>query len=148
MIIKRHDILKNKHLYDAVCVTTNSVVKRNGELVMGGGVAKYFAQNYPSLPYKLGQKVKVYGNQPYLLKIKGDTIVSFPTKNHYQDPSDLELIKASAIKLAQLATKFRWTKVALPAPGVGLGKLKWNDVKETISPILDNRFIILFKENK
>lgn len=148
MIIKKEDILKNKDYYDAICVTTNSVVKQNGELVMGGGVAKYFAQNYPTLPYQLGQKVKVYGNQPYLIKIKGDTIVSFPTKNHYQDPSDLDLIKTSATKLAQLATKFRWTKVAIPAPGVGLGKLKWKDVNEAISPILDNRFIILFKENK
>jgi len=121
------------------------VVKKNGQLVMGGGVAKYFAENYPSLPYKLGQKVRVYGNQPYLIKIKGDIIVSFPTKNNYKDPSDIELIKKSAIKLENLTTKFRWTKVGIPAPGVGLGKLKWKDVYQVLSPILDDRFVILFK---
>ena len=145
MKIQKHDILINKHLYDAVCVTTNNVVKRNGQLVMGGGVAKYFAQQYPRLPYLLGQKVKIYGNQPFIVKIKGDTIVSFPTKNNYKDPSSIELIKNSAIKLEALATKFRWTAVAIPAPGVGLGKLKWKDVQSTLEPILDNRFTILFK---
>ena len=145
MKIKKHDIIKNKHLYDAICVTTNSVVKRNGHLVMGGGVAKLFATNYPELPYKLGQKVKTYGNIPYLIKIKGDTIVSFPTKNNYKHPSDLDLIKNSAIKLEQLATKFRWTNVAIPAPGIGLGKLKWKDVEPVLSSILDDRFTILFK---
>lgn len=145
MKMKKHDILKNKKLYDALCVTTNSIVKRNGELVMGGGVAKYFAIHYPTLPYQLGQKVKVYGNQPYLIKIKGDTIVSFPTKNNYKDPSSLELIKESAKKLERLTTKFRWTSVAIPAPGIGLGKLKWTEVQKVLSPILDNRFTILFK---
>jgi len=144
MKIKNQDIISNKNFYDAICVTTNSVVKRNGELVMGGGVAKQFALNYPTLPYKLGQKVKTYGNIPYLIKIKGDTIVSFPTKNNYQDPSDLDLIKTSAIKLASLATKFRWTNVALPAPGIGLGKLKWKEVQPILESILDDRFTILF----
>ena len=144
MIIKNQDIISNKHLYDAICVTTNSVIKRNGELVMGGGVAKQFALKYPKLPYALGQKIKTYGNQPYLIRINGDTIVSFPTKDNYKDPSSIELIETSAKKLAILATKFRWTAVAIPAPGVGLGRLKWNDVKTALEPILDNRFTILF----
>lgn len=144
-IINTHDIIKHKDLYDAICVTTNNVVKRNGQLVMGGGVAKYFAQQYPKLPYLLGQKVKTYGNQPFIIKMKGDTIVSFPTKNHYKDPSLLELIENSAKKLEKLTTKFRWTRVAIPAPGVGLGRLKWSDVQEILEPILDDRFVILFK---
>ena len=145
MKTKKQDIFKNKHLYDAICVTTNSVVKKDGTLVMGAGVAKCFANNYPTLPYKLGQKVKVYGNQPYIVKIKGDTIISFPTKHNYLEPSDLELIKKSAIKIENLATKFRWVNVAIPAPGIGLGKLNWKEVKKALDPILDNRFTILFK---
>lgn len=146
MKIKKHDIISNRHYYDAICCTTNGIVKNNGELVMGGGVAKVFALNWPKLPRIAGQKVKVYGNQPFLIKIKGTSIVTFPTKENWREPSSLDLIRSSAIKLEKLTTKFRWVNVALPAPGVGLGKLKWKDVKEVLEPILDNRFTILFKE--
>ena len=36
--------------YDAICCTTNKIVKNNGELVMGAGIAKQFKAKYPDLP--------------------------------------------------------------------------------------------------
>jgi hypothetical protein len=33
--------------YDTSCCTTNCVVKSNGELVMGAGIAKQFTETFP-----------------------------------------------------------------------------------------------------
>ena len=145
MIIVNQDILLDPKKYDAIAVTTNGIVKRNGNLVMGAGIAKQFALKYPRLPYELGRKVKTYGNIPFMIKEKGYAILSFPTKNHYSEKSDLELIEASAKKIKLMADKFYWTKVAIPAPGVGLGGLSWTkQVQPLLDQILDDRFIIHF----
>jgi len=137
---------------DAICVTTNGIVKANGELVMGAGIAKQFAMKWPQLPAIFGKIVAKYGNvlqqtMPGDIK-EAITIIAFPTKNHWRDPSDMALIKQSAIKLREWADEFeeqtdKKPKVVLPRPGCGLGGLKWEDVKRVIEPILDDRFYII-----
>tara|TARA_R100001510_G_C7631738_1_gene190474 strand:- start:350 stop:796 length:447 start_codon:yes stop_codon:yes gene_type:complete len=145
MIIKNEDIFKTKNTYNAICVTTNGIVKKDGRLVMGAGVAFQFAKNFPGLDYELGQKVLTYGNRPFLVFKKNTAIVSFPTKSNWKDKSDKELIKFSAKNLVKIAQSRFWTKIALPAPGVGKGELNWSkDVYPILNPILDNRFHILF----
>ena len=145
MIIVNRNILLDPQKYDAIAVTTNGVVKANGNLVMGAGIAKQFASRYPNLPYQLGRKVKTYGNIPFMIKQKGYALLSFPTKNHYSENSDLELIETSAKKIKTITDKFYWTKVAIPAPGVGLGGLSWNkQVQPLLEKIFDDRFIIHF----
>lgn len=149
MLIVNKDIFASTGEYDAIAVTTNGIVKSNGRLVMGAGIAKQFAIRYPTLPSVLGEKVKHYGNIPFLIKEKGVSILSFPTKNHYSEKSSLELIESSAKKIKNLADKFYWTKVAIPAPGVGLGGLSWKkEVQPLLSPIFDDRFIIHFYKGK
>lgn len=80
-----------------VAVTTNNVIKRNGELVMGAGIAKKAVQCFPRLPRILAEHVKTNGNTPCLVKDYG--ILSFPTKYNWRNPSSIELIAQSA-KLA------------------------------------------------
>ena len=146
MKIRKADIFKEAATHDAICVTTNGIVKRNGALVMGAGVAKQFTLNFPGIEYDLGAKVKVYGNQPFLVYRKKTGILSFPTKDHYKDKSNLTLIKSSAEAIVKLATARKWTSIAIPAPGVGLGGLSWSkDVQPLLESILDNRFTIYFK---
>ena len=48
---------------DAKCITTNGFIKKNGEAVMGAGVAKEAAIKYPELPEKLGYSIGVNGNR-------------------------------------------------------------------------------------
>tara|TARA_R110001606_G_scaffold45770_5_gene118397 strand:- start:1538 stop:1987 length:450 start_codon:yes stop_codon:yes gene_type:complete len=149
MLIVNKDMFTSVKEYDAIAVTTNSVIKTNGELVMGAGIAKIFKNRYPTLPRDLGKKVATYGNMPFLIKIKGMNIISFPTKTHYKDKSEIDLIIESAKKIKNLTDKFYWTKVAIPAPGVGLGGLSWKDqVYPALSKILDDRFIIHFYNGK
>ena len=146
MIIKKQDIFDTASEFDAICVTTNGVITKTQALVMGAGVAKQFKIKYPGIEYELGKKVKTYGNIPFLIYKKNQPIISFPTKHNWKDKSDLKLIEESAKALVKIATSRYWTKVALPAPGVGKGGLSWkNQVQPLLTKILDDRFVILFK---
>lgn len=130
---------------DAICVTTNGVVKSNGELVMGAGIAKQFAVRYPGLALRLGYWVRKSGNHVIadVEDYPGPQVVTFPTKHHWQDPSDLGLIQQSARELKDLCTTMGWTKVVLPRVGTGLGQLPWTQVKAVLDPILDDRFYVI-----
>lgn len=145
MKIKKENILDSKKQYDAICVTTNGVVKANGRLVMGAGVAKAFRDKFPGLDLELGRKVKEYGNIPFVVYRQGTAIVSFPTKHNWKHKSDIGLIINSARSLSKIASARFWTQIAIPAPGCGKGGLDWEtQVKPSIEAILDDRFTIHF----
>src|SRR5688572_2369776 len=141
--------------YDACCCTTNMVVKNSGELVMGAGIAKDFAERFKYLPSMWGKalsdlfKRKV---EPGLLVDYGPvhhypSLVAFPTKYNYKDPSSTTLIQKSAQQLKILANALGWKNVLLTRPGCGLGGLNWeSEVKPMISKILDDRFYVIHKE--
>ena len=132
-----------------VCVTTNGVVKSNGCLVMGAGVAKDFATAYPDLPANLGKKVSTHGNHVYLGAIVDNTcILSFPTKHDYRNKSDLNLIIASAKRLVKWANANNITNpnsIYIPFPGIGHGGLDKQLVANSLVDILDDRFVLCVK---
>lgn len=143
---------------EAVCVTTNGIVKNNGDAVMGAGIALE-ANRYFKLAPKLGKYIKQYGNRAFNLGMYrryscnnpnvpiNFTIFSFPTKHNYKDDSDITLICKSAEQLMEMCTKFNITKCYLTPPGCGCGKLNWeNIVKPWLSQILDDRFVVVFKK--
>lgn len=128
---------------DAICVTTNGMVKRDGTLVMGAGIAKDAAQRFPSISKNLGKLVKTNGNIPHIgYETNGTSIVSFPTKEHWKCSSVIELIRKSCVHLEKMANEKNWSTIALPRPGVGLGQLKWNTVKPILEAYLDERFVV------
>jgi len=160
-IAKNLDILSPKVLQkaDAVCFTSNGIVKAHHRLVMGKGVAKTFRDSFLNLDWSAGCAVEENGNVCQIIRstqrnpesIDGKTfdIVAFPTKNHWRDPSDLDLIITSATQLVKLSDELNWKLVFLPAPGCSNGKLNFEkEVKPAIEKILDNRFVITFYNNK
>lgn len=147
----RIDILSDTVLKDAdaICFTSNGIVKASGELVMGAGVAKQFKEKFGVvIATNAGTLVKRNGNICQWVAIHFAKhpahIVAFPTKYHWKDPSDLELVKKSAKELMALVDKLGWTKVYLPRPGTGLGNLQWSVVKSELEKILDDRVIITY----
>lgn len=129
------------YLADFRCVTTNGVVNSKGELVMGKGVALQAKKLFPHLPKQLGRWVKERGNTPLILLF--ERLISFPTKHHWKDKSDLDLIIASAKIIAKIVTAMGIEVVALPRPGCGNGGLDWeSEVKPAIADILDDRFVV------
>ena len=150
-VIERTGNIFNQSDADAICFTSNGVVKANGELVMGAGIAKAFRDKWPALAKRAGHCVKNAGNRvhwlitaPVGIGNKHISIVSFPTKHDYKHQSDLRLISSSAEQLVSLTNIYKWNKVYLTRPGCGLGGLDWRtQVRPLLTPILDDRFIIL-----
>ncbi len=123
------------------CVTTNGIVKSNGDLVMGAGIALQAKNKHPHVPHWFGQHVLRRGNTPCAVRVAKDRYyVSFPTKHDYRDPSDLDLIIKSAKLIAAHVPKD--AKVSMSRPGCGNGGLSWDIVKPAISSILDDRFTV------
>ena len=129
---------------DARCVTTNSEIKRDGRLVMGAGVAKQAIKRYPDLDARIASLIKVFGNLPFYFADLG--IISFPTKNDWRDPSDIDLIRNSAEHAKWIADAHGLKRIVLTRPGCGCGGLYWPHVREVIAPILDNRFTVITPE--
>jgi len=150
----RADILSDEIIKraDAICFTSNGVLKKDGTLVMGAGVAKIFRDKFSGLDSLAGEIVNKRGSICQIAAIgyeipdnilpRALNIVAFPTKYHWKDPSDALLIEQSAKQLVELADFSGWKAVYLPRPGCANGGLKWAFVKQILEPILDDRFII------
>ena len=154
------DVLKQKDA-NAICFTSNGVVKSDGTLTMGAGNALAFKKKFDWVAKTAGEYVKKNGNvvgalgwdtydNSYLDAIPYDPdyipkrwVLNFPTKNHWKAPSDLALIIRSAKRLVELTNEHGWKKVYLCRPGCGLGQLSWeHKVKPALLNILDDRFFI------
>jgi hypothetical protein len=156
MLEQRIDILNERVLSkaDAICFTSNGIRKRDGELVMGAGVAKVFRDRFIGLSGAAGECVWKNGNicqvvdmDIYIKSFPRPPIpvVAFPTKHHWKDPSDLELIKKSAHELMMLIDSYDWKLVALPRPGCANGGLNWKEqVRPMLESILDDRVVIVY----
>lgn len=156
MIVMNCDMFITCNTGDALCVTTNGIVNKEGKLVMGAGNAKEFRDRFSGIDARLGYYVSKYGNRVFrvgeanLFK-KTVTLFSFPTKNDWKDKSDLGLIAQSCIQLKQLIKKFRIQgNVYIPAPGCSNGGLSWEkDVRPVIEQYLtEDKYIICFYNNK
>ena len=128
------------------CITTNGICNSQGLAIMGAGVAKEAATRHPRLYKLLGRHLQENGNVPgCLLQFDRNEIWSFPTKNHWKDPSSLDLIRKSAQILYRSWVNQNGLRdnieVAIPRPGCGLGGLDWADVKAVLEQELpDNHF--------
>jgi len=148
----RGDFWEVCHSYDALCCTTNLVVKSsNGNLVMGAGIAKQFAQRFPCLPRIWGRRTEEMLERkdvwvtPIVTPIDSDQFaVAIPTKIHWRNKSDISLIKRSIYHLAVIAKALGWKKVLLTRPGCGNGGLNWEtEVKPNIEKFLDDKFDVI-----
>ena len=154
MRIATVNILSNEVLQsaDAICFTSNGIIKANGRLVMGAGNAKAFRDYFLNLDRSAAHEVNTNGNKCQIVRSHEKThngkvvrIIAFPTKHHWKNPSDLELIKKSAIELVALADELEWKSVYLPPPGCGHGGLDFDtEVKPMLEKIFDSRFVITF----
>lgn len=155
---------------DAICITTNGFVKTNGECVMGRGCAKQLAQTYPKVARILGGLIKENGNITQIMnpKHQGTKVIAFPVKPvsekftganvvaHMSSKyrlgdvvagwackASMSIIERSARQLVQLADEHKWQKIVLPRAGCGAGELDWQDVRQVLSSILDDRFYVI-----
>lgn len=136
---------------EAMCITTNGIVKSNGHAVMGAGIAKETNDIF-HISKKLGSYLNQYGNRAFNMGkfsngFRYFTVFTLPTKYHYKDKSDIELIRKSCKELKEMCEKFNISRCFLVPPGCGLGGLNYEvEVRPVISQILDDdRFVVVLK---
>lgn len=126
-----------------VCLTTNGTVKNNGEAVMGRGCALEATKRIPGIAKKLGEKIRVWGNETQWIDDDG-YLLAFPVKHNWWEKADLELIKESAEYLKEIAEdrENEGMNFILPRPGCGNGKRTWEEVKPLLEDLPDNVLVI------
>lgn len=137
---------QNRDVYDAICCTTNTVVKANGELVMGAGIAKDFANEYKWLPKNWGERVSKLEVPMTIVTLmkRRPHLVSLPTKIDWKQPSTVTLVTLSVGELKHITDILGWKKVLLPRPGCRNGGLSWKDqIKPMLESLLDDRFVVI-----
>ncbi|MDC4251911.1 macro domain-containing protein [Clostridium perfringens] len=111
--------------------------------VMGAGVALVFKKKYPDmfLDYSNACKRKeVQPGKPHVWEysdlLSNFTIINFPTKVHWRNPSEYWYIEEGLIWLRSFLLKREKSIVTLPALGCGHGGLEWQKVKLMIEKYL------------
>ncbi len=118
-------------------LTTNGNVKKNGEAVMGKGIALEADRFFPDLKHRLAREIKTNGNK--VVFFHDIRITCLPTKNNWWEKSDIGLIESGVKYLSKQCI----SKTYLPYPGCGNGGLNRKDVKPILEKYLDDRFVIV-----
>lgn len=123
-------------LFESPCSTLVNAVNCHG--VMGAGIALEFKRRYPAMfaDYRgRCRRNEVRLGRPYLWRPDADadrSVLNFPTKDHWRDSSDLQVIVEG---LAWLRSHYRqWgiASLAVPALGCGHGGLRWREVRPVL----------------
>ncbi len=124
--------------------------------VMGAGVALLFKNRFPKMfiDYSIAcAKKEIKPGKPYVWNddnmFSKTTIINFPTKIHWKNPSEYEYIEKGLIWLKQYLISKEHSTITIPALGCGHGGLEWNVVKEMIIKYLGdvNSKILVFEPN-
>jgi len=121
-------------------ITTNAITDKNGNAVMGKGIALQAKERYPGIEKKLGELLKNEGN--HVFELVPDKLISFPVKNDWKDKANFELIERSCIELLYLIQERKWNKVVMVRPGCGCGGLDWLEVKTVVENLLGGYVVV------
>jgi len=107
--------------------------------VMGGGLAKAFAERYPLMlmdyeEYCNRDLLRPGMVHSYYSNLEEEPIIlNLPTKDDWRDPSTYEYVRSGLVAMATYLNRFNIDSVAVPALGCGLGGLNWEVVDYEIN---------------
>jgi hypothetical protein len=116
-------------LHDLGCwlvVPTNTCRRRNGQAVMGAGLAGDAARRYPDLPGRYGNALR-NGNTRII--VHDHRLLLAPTKNDWRHPARMPLVHELLTAAAAWCAVNPYETLVVPAPGCGLGGLAWEPVR-------------------
>ncbi len=138
MILERGNMWDVFGKTDVFVITTNPIVRHDGAVVMGRGIAREAKTRYPELPYDFAYMLEKYpSNVGYIGDYSSQRVYWFMVKQHWREAADLGIIEQSVDELSAL---FNYTneRVDLNFPGIGYGKLKREDVLPLLQTLPDN----------
>lgn len=105
--------------------------------VMGKGLALEFKKRYPAMfeEYRtLCENGQFKIGDLWLYKASDKWVLNFPTKQHWREPSTVEIIQAGLKKFIVTYEEDGITSIAFPKLGSGLGGLDW---EKQVRPIME-----------
>lgn len=159
MILERGNMWDMWGRTDMFVVTTNPIVRRDGAVVMGRGLALQAANRFPRLPYDFGKILKSVNRSQhpeiynfgeigrYVSGQKSQLMGYFMVKHHWRDAADLNVIHDSVT--AMLHYMRRWlelsARIDMNFPGIGNGRLRREDVLPEIEALPDSVHVWEYK---
>ena len=113
----------------------------NCEGYMGKGIAYQFKTRFPDNNKKYVEECKKGHLKPGIILSfyeKGITIINFPTKDKWRQPSRISYIEDGLKAFVKILPELNVSKIAIPPLGCGNGGLDWNDVKQLIEKELSD----------
>lgn len=123
---------------DHFVITTNAIIKANGAVVMGAGIAKQVRDRFPGIDVEIGQAIQEHKSGGFYGCIIGKKLGVFQVKYHFKHRALPELISNSARMLADHARAHPERTYALNYPGIGNGKITVREVEPYLRQLPDN----------
>jgi hypothetical protein len=117
------DLFKFRKSDSWLIIPINQIVKKDGTLVMGKGVAKDAKDTFPTLPKEWGYQMTDLGITYPTLRRSWGNFLGIPTKKHWLDASPPALVEAGLIHLKNQSLLFPEMSFYTPLLGAGLGKI-------------------------
>lgn len=118
-------------------IPVNGTIKKNGDAVMGRGLALDVARRYPFLPTTFGHMLKQRPN--VVREFKSHQLLLFPVKYRWQDDADLGLIASSCRQISLLSKFWKYKMIYLPHVGCGNGGLHWETL---VKPVVERHMSV------
>lgn len=134
---------KNVYLF-----TANSVLNKQGALVMGAGCAKSVRDTYKGIDILFGTNLGISRREFNITFVKWQDnlwIGAFQTKIDWRDPSPLYLVQDSIDKLKRISEERPSWIFHLPCPAISHGGLNKDEVLPLLESLPDNVVVYLDK---
>jgi O-acetyl-ADP-ribose deacetylase (regulator of RNase III) len=115
--------------------------------VMGKGIAKGFKEIYPDMfkaYQRLCEQKKLTIGKLWAYPTRNKTILNFPTKVHWRQPSEYAFLEQGLENFADNYTYHKITSISFPQLGCGNGGLEWAQVKVMMEKHLSQLPIDIF----
>ena len=145
MIIIQEELWKNPGFPGLIVITGNGTIGRNGKLIMGRGAAKQAKDRIKGIDRECGAIARAYvplatstGYSQYgfmIVREPTDEKIGFgvfQVKWHYAENACLDMIERSAKLLNKYALENPDTNIRMNFPGIGAGKLKFEEVEPIV----------------
>lgn len=128
---------------EKILCTCNSVLKKNGGLVMGAGFARECMFREPGIDQKLGRLLEKIGVPTpegiyYGIMLQPVGIGAIQTKYDWRHPTPISLLRKSINALQIMSSNLPNTIFNLPRPGCMNGGLDWDQVRPICEYLPDN----------
>lgn len=138
MILEKGDMWSVFGKTTIFMITTNPIMKKDGSIVMGRGIAKQAKEKFPSIPFDFGeQRRKMFLNTynvGYIGTYEDQDVWYFMVKDHWANKARLDIISNACAEIKTwVSFSEKGERIDLNFPGIGNGGL----TREEVLPIIE-----------